>query len=125
MRNLYACLILLISAVVDRADAPKGTGPSPREPSRLQEARQRWLHGNYEEARALFETLTKDPKQKALAVAGLSRSLESQGEYDKAVEVIDAALREDPASADFHARRAELLYMRGRWTDAEQAAEKV
>ncbi|HEV3117746.1 MAG TPA: tetratricopeptide repeat protein [Gemmataceae bacterium] len=98
----------------------------------LAEARQRWLHGNYAEARALYETLAKealgrDPKGSSYsaAVIGLSRALQSQGEYDKALQSVDAALQSNPADADLHARRAELLYLRGRWEDAEKAAEKA
>jgi len=34
--------------------------PSPAAPT-LAQARQRWLHGNYREAQALYETLTKEP----------------------------------------------------------------
>src|SRR5438309_1069725 len=78
----------------------------------LAEARQRWLRGNYEEARALYETLAKDafgrsPKDitYAAAVIGVSRSLQSQGEYDKALDVIDAALKSNNSDADLLARR--------------------
>jgi tetratricopeptide (TPR) repeat protein len=91
----------------------------------LPEARQRWLHGNYEEARSLYETLARDGKQQISATLGLSRTWESQGEYDKALQVIEAALADNAKNADLHARRAELLYLRGRWTDAEQAADKA
>src|SRR5205823_11782904 len=62
----------------------------------LAEARQRWLHGNYAEARALYEKLAKeaagrDPKGSEFTVAtvGLSRSLQSTGDYDQALQVID------------------------------------
>jgi tetratricopeptide (TPR) repeat protein len=126
MRIVYACLLLVISGALSRAENPQGTvPPASKSSAPLQEARQRWLHGNYEEARSLYEALTKDPKQKTAAIVGLSRTLESQGDYDKALEVVDAALRQDSASADLHARRAEVLYLRGRWNDAEQAAEKA
>jgi tetratricopeptide (TPR) repeat protein len=114
MRNFYACTLILISASLTWADAPT-----------LKEARQRWLHGNYEEARSLYEALAKDAKQRTPAVMGLSRTLQSQGEYDKALEVTDAALGRDPTSAELQACRAEVLYLRGRWSDAEQAAEKA
>jgi len=98
----------------------------------LAEARQRWLHGNYEEARALYEALSKEPagrdaKGTAYAAAriGVSRALQSQGDYDKALQVIDIALQPNPADADLQARRAELLYVRGRWEEAEKAADKA
>jgi tetratricopeptide (TPR) repeat protein len=89
----------------------------------LKEARQRWLHGNYEEARSLYEALARDARTRVPATVGLSRALESQGEYDRALEGIDAALKDAPKEADLHARRAELLYGRGRWDDAGKAAE--
>src|SRR5437868_1674650 len=93
--------------------------------STLQDGRQRWLHGEYEEARAIYEALAKDAKQQVPASLGLSLTLESKGEYDKALEVVDAALANHKADADLYARRAQLLYLRGRWDDAAQAAEKA
>src|SRR5438093_467000 len=114
MKNLYACTLLVMHAAWACADGPS-----------VKEAHQRWLQGNYEEARSLYEELAKDAKQKPSATVGVSRTLQSQGEYDKALEVLDAALRDHAASADLHGRRAEILYLRGQWTDAEQAAEKA
>ncbi len=114
MKNLYACTLLVMSVTVACGDGPS-----------LKEARQRWLHGNYEEARSLYEVLVKDANQRAPATVGLSRTLQSQGDYDKALEVVDVALGDHPASADLHAGRAEILYLRGRWTDALGAAEKA
>jgi len=97
----------------------------PAAPPTLKEARQRWLHGNYEEARALYEELAKDAKTRVPATVGLSRALESKGEYDKALEAIDTALKDNAKDADLNARRAELLYLRGRWEDTEKAAEEA
>src|SRR5262249_21138421 len=57
------------------------------------------------------------------AAVGLSRALESQGEYDKALDAAEAALRDSPKDANLLARRAEVLYLRGRWGEAEKAAE--
>ena len=107
MRYLYACWLLVGPAVLAGSAGPT-----------LQEARQRWLHGNYEEARALYEALARDPGQKAAAAIGLSRAWQSQGEYDKALAAIDSALQERSRNAALHARRAELLHLRGRWEDA-------
>jgi tetratricopeptide (TPR) repeat protein len=114
MKNLYACALLLASAGLACADGPTS-----------KEAYQRWLHGNYEEARGLYESFAKDAKQRIPAVIGLSRALQSQGEYEKALQQIDAALRDNAGSADLLARRAELLYLRGRWSDADQVADKA
>src|SRR5437763_797002 len=99
--------------------------PVHAEEPTLQQARQRWLRGNYEEARAQYETLTRDGKLKVPATIGLSRTWESQGAYDKALAVVEAALRESPDDANLHARRAEVLLVRGRWDDALQAAENA
>jgi tetratricopeptide (TPR) repeat protein len=88
----------------------------------LKEARERWLHGNYGEAREQYETLAKDAKLRPVAVVGLSRTLESEGEYDKALAVVESALKDSPKDASLLARRAEVLYLRGRWDEAEKAA---
>src|SRR5215218_7241862 len=85
----------------------------------LKEARTRWLKGNYEEAQELYEELVKDPKLKSGASIGLSRTLESQGQYDKALDVLD----KDAKDADVQARRAEVLHLRGRLDEAEKAAD--
>ncbi len=114
MKYLYSCWLLLSVLASAPADGPS-----------LQTARQRWLRGNYEEARAQYETLAKDAAHRAAAAIGLSRTQQSQGEYDKSLATIDAALRDLPQNADLLARRAELLYLRGRWEDAEQGADKA
>jgi tetratricopeptide (TPR) repeat protein len=91
----------------------------------LAEARQRWLRGNYEEARAKYETLLKGPKSRAAAAVGLSRCWQAEGEYDKAQAAVEAALNDLPKSADLLARQAELFYLRGRWDEAEKAADRA
>src|SRR5207247_3835529 len=111
MRSVCAIFLLI-------ASSPSVLGDS----AGLKEARQRWLHGNYEEARELYQAATKEPKQYDQAIIGLSRTWESQGEYDKALEAIDGAIKENAKSADLLGRRAELLYLRGRWDDADKAA---
>src|SRR5437588_9033630 len=121
LNSSAACLVICLVGVPLSAAGPT-----------LAEARQRLLRGNYGEARVLYETLAResegrDPKGSAYATAivGLSRALESQGEYDKALHIIDGAIQNHAADADLHARRAELLYLRGRWEDAEKEAEKA
>lgn len=91
-------------------------------PPSLKEAREHWLKGNYGEAREMFETLAKDAKLRPAAIVGLSRALESEGEYDKALEVVAAASKDHPKDAGLLARQAELLHLRGRWDEAEKAA---
>jgi tetratricopeptide (TPR) repeat protein len=109
-RCLLVVLVMSCAVCVARAEGPT-----------LKEARQRRLKGNYEEARVQYEALAKDSKQKTTAVVGLSRVHESLGEYDKALAVVDAALKEDAKSADLHARRAEVLYLTGRWDEADKS----
>lgn len=91
----------------------------------LSQARERWLHGNYRTARNLYEALLKDPASHDGAVLGLTRTLESQGDYDQALHTLDAALADAPKSADLHAQRAETLYLRGRRDEAETAADRA
>jgi tetratricopeptide (TPR) repeat protein len=114
MRYFWTWLLLWLNALSAQAQAPT-----------LQQARQRWLHGNYEESRELYETLAKDPKLQVPALVGLSRSWQSKGAFDKALEVIGAGIVSQPDASDLHARRAELLYLRGRWEDAEKTADKI
>src|SRR5690349_21382476 len=96
-------------------------GPLPA--ASLQDARTRWLKGNYEEAQEQYEELLKDKKLLAPASLGLSRTHQSLGEYDKALHVIDKALQGAPKDADLLARRAELLHLRGKWDEAMRSAD--
>jgi cellulose synthase operon protein C len=89
--------------------------------SNLADARQRWLRGEYAEARSLYESLLKDAGSKEAAALGLSQTWQSQGEYDRALATIEDALRAAPKNADLLARRADLLDLRGRWEEAENA----
>src|SRR5262245_26148940 len=91
----------------------------------LAQARQTWLKGNYAEAQEIYAALVKDAKLRGPASIGLSKALVSEGEYDKALSVIDAALKDLPENVDLLARRAELLYERGRWDDAAKTAQKA
>ncbi len=112
-RYLSACLLLVALATVGSA------APS------LKEARVRLLSGNYEEAQSQYEQLAKEPKNQPGAAIGLSKALQNQGEYDKALTVLDEAVKDHAQSADLQARRAQLLYLRGRWEDAEKAAQSA
>jgi len=115
MRPIAAWLLLL-GAVPNLLAADEPT---------LKSARQRWLRGNYAEARGQFEKLIKNGKSQAPAAIGLSLTWQSEGAYDKALIALDAALKDLPRDADLLARRAELLYLRGRWKEAEETAEKA
>src|SRR5947209_3770776 len=110
MRYLVSLLLLLGLVHGTRAGAT------------LEEARKRLLKGNYAEAQQLYEQLLKDPKGAVAAAVGLSKALQSQGEYDAALKALDQALRDRPKDADLNAQRADLLFKRGRWDEADKAA---
>jgi tetratricopeptide (TPR) repeat protein len=112
MRTLGSCLLALAWAM-----------PAFAQEQDLQEARRRLLRGQYSEARVLFAGLAG--KGKDAAVVGLSRTWRSVGEYDKALEALDAGLKGRPGSADLLAERADLLYLRGRLAEAGAAADKA
>jgi tetratricopeptide (TPR) repeat protein len=114
MRWFCVSLVLLCSGVPAAAGAPS-----------LKDARLLLLRGKYAEAREQYETLAKDPQQRVAATVGVCRTWQSEGDYDKALAVVDAALKAEPKSPDLHAQRAELLYTRGRWDDAHKAAQQA
>src|SRR5262245_17572770 len=91
----------------------------------LKEAKTRLLHGNYGEAAAAYETLAKGDDAKAPAFIGWSKALQSQGEYAKAVEVIDQGLAKLKDNPDLLARRAELFFVQGKWDEAEKDADRA
>lgn len=114
--SLRASLILTLLPLA-------GVAAAPAESVAPAEARERWLRGNYDEARSLYEALAKDAKLKPVAALGLSRTLQSQGEYDAALALLTAALTEFPKDANLLARQADLHYLRGRWDDALKTAD--
>jgi tetratricopeptide (TPR) repeat protein len=118
MFSLRACLILPCLLALAGTGQGRGAGPVT-----LAEARERWLCGNYEEARSDYLTLSQDPKTKIAAAIGLSRTLQSQGEYDQALTTLVTALKDAPSDANLLAYKADLLYFRGRWDDASKTAE--
>jgi tetratricopeptide (TPR) repeat protein len=113
----HLCALVLSLTLPVLATAADGTT--------LKSARQRLLRGNTDEAVGQYEELAKDAKQKSAAASGLSRCYEAQGDYDKALSVVEEALKSDAKSLDLLSRRAELLYLRGRWDDAEKAAQSA
>jgi len=112
MKNtLCACLLLVAFTSLAEAE-PSHKG-----------ARQLWLAGNYEEARDQYEQLAKNAKNQPAAAIGISLTLQSQGEYDKALAVVEEVSNDHTKSAPLQARRAELLFLRGRWDEADKAAQ--
>ena len=98
-------------------------GPVCSAESALKEARTRLLKGNYAEAAKSFEQSCKEEKPEAAAFIGWSKALQSQGEYDKALDVIEQGLKQREGDPDLLARKAEILYLRGRWAEAEKNAD--
>ncbi len=109
----YLCACLLLTGLASSVFA---------DPT-LKDARIRLLKGNYGEAEEQYKELAKNPRNQPAAAIGLSRALQSQGDYDKALTVLDEAVKDYAKAADLQARRAELLYTRGRWEEAGKAAE--
>jgi len=110
---LSACLVFLCTASL-----------AAKEPT-LKDARLRWLKGNYAEALDDYKDLARDDKSRVEATLGISHCHQSEGEYDKSLAVIDTLLKDRPRESRLLARRAELLYLRGRWEDAEKSAESA
>src|SRR5262249_57218275 len=79
--TLSVCLLVFCAA-----------GLAAKEPT-LQEARLRWLKGNYAEALDLFKELAGNDKSRVEATLGISRCHQSEGEYEKSLEVIDTLLK--------------------------------
>src|SRR5437879_6450605 len=98
-------------------------GNLPAQQKGLEEARQRWLHGNYAEADEAYRKLLKDPKDGTAAVIGLSRVIQSDGQYEDALKLISDAVKQAKPPAELLARQAELLHLLGRRADALTAAE--
>jgi tetratricopeptide (TPR) repeat protein len=95
---------------------------APASPAELTRGQERLLHGNYSEARELFQPLVeKEPA----AVLGLSRAWRSQGDYDKAEQVLQQGRKRWPTDSRLLAELADLNYLLGRWEQAQQLAEKA
>ena len=97
------------------ADETKPDGP-------LAAAKQRLQRGNYAEARSAFEELAKDPKTAPAAAAGVAASWRAEGEYTRALGVLDDAVKAAADNPDLLAHRADLLYFLGKWDDAMKDA---
>jgi tetratricopeptide (TPR) repeat protein len=119
MTRLLACFFLALPCLAladDKAKPKKPEGP-------LAEARQRWLRGNYEEARDQYEKLLGDEKTRAAAAIGIARTWVSEGNHTKAVSTLDDAIKKEDKNADLLAARAEVFYQTGRWEEATKDAD--
>ncbi|HJZ92409.1 MAG TPA: tetratricopeptide repeat protein [Gemmataceae bacterium] len=123
-RLLAACLLAVPCLAIARDDDEPKTPPKSKKPAGpLAEARQRWLRGNYEEARQQFEKLLGDEKSRAAAAIGIARTWLAEGEYAKALDAIEEAFKKDESNPDLLAARADVLYQTGRWDEARKDAE--
>jgi tetratricopeptide (TPR) repeat protein len=111
MKIIAACLAVLLGVSSASAGSPA-----------LRQARERLLKGNYAEAREQYEALLKKGEHAVAATLGLCRAWHSEGNYREALDILDSALKSHGNSADLHAFQADLLFQRGRWDEADKAA---
>ena len=107
MRSLAVIALLYIAPLLHADD-------------KAAEARLRWLKGNYAEARELYRELAGPA-----AACGVARTHVSEGDFDKALKILDEALVKSEDDPDLLAAKADLLYQTGQWDDALKFAEKV
>lgn len=120
-RLFVSSLALFLACTPAFAQKPDPKKPPAKVPAPFADAEKRLLKGNYEEAREAFAELAKsDAKLKPGAAVGTAETYRLVGEYAKAVETLDAAVKDAPKSAELLAARGELLYELGRWDDAEK-----
>jgi tetratricopeptide (TPR) repeat protein len=96
----------------------------------LADARVLWQTGKYAEAEEAYGKALEAIKEptaadRARAAVGIADCRASQGEIDKALEGLDAALKDLPDNPDLRARRAEIQFQRGRWDEAEADVAKA
>lgn len=124
MIRLLAVLFLIFPRLALADDEPKA--PKAGKPNGpLAEARQRWLRGNYAEARAAYEKLLADENLRPQAAIGVARAWCSVGEDAKALAVLEDGLKKDAMNADLRAARADLLFALGRWDEAARDADEA
>lgn len=97
-------------------------------PSGLDAAHRLWQNGRYAEALEAYDNVAKTPGEKSapvLARLALGRAdcLASEGDYGKAREAIELALKSQAENPDLLARLAELKFGRGDWEGASASAE--
>ncbi|HET6575632.1 MAG TPA: tetratricopeptide repeat protein [Fimbriiglobus sp.] len=118
MRTSARALLVALAFATSASAQPSKWSAGP-----LAEARQRFLKGNYEEARAAFEGMAKkDEALRPACAIGISQTYRQLGDTDKALAVLTEALKSAPDHPDLLAARADLLYELGRWDDAARDA---
>src|SRR5262245_57932644 len=122
MIRLLTSLLLFLPCLAFADDDPKP--PKAKTPDTpIGEARQRWLRGNFDEARDQYEKLLGDEKTRIAAAIGIARTWLGEGNHDKALAALNEALRKDDKSPDLLAARAEVFYQTGKWGEATKDIE--
>jgi len=94
------------------------------EPDKAGEARRLWQNGRYAEALEAYDALAPKAAGAGAVTVALGRAdcLASQGDFEKAAEALEDAIKERKADPDLLARLAELRFGRGDWDGSAEAA---
>lgn len=110
---MHTLLLLVLVAV---AADPKADYPA---------LKQRLQRGNYAEALAGYDELTKGDKPQPTAFAGQTECHRQMGNTSKALDAIAVGLKAHPDHPDLLALRADVFYSLGQWEDSLKDAETV
>lgn len=96
----------------------------------IDDARALWQTGKYAEAeeaytKALASVAEPKDADRARSALGVARCAASQGEYTRAIETLEAVLKDQPKNADVLGRLSELKFDRGAWEDAKTLADRA
>ena len=120
----FGVVLLLILAQSVLIVAPTCASAADRK-QQLTEARKLWQKGNYDEALELYEAMRPAGTDLPAIAIGQSRCLEAQGEWDRAEEVLEGAVRRVPDNAPLLARIGEVHLARGRYDLCAKAVEQA
>jgi len=98
------------------------------DPDGLQGAKHLLQEGRYAESREICETILKEQglneADRARATLLLADGLASEGEMDRAIAALEELAKDQPKNAALLAKAADLHFGRGRWREAEAAAQR-
>lgn len=81
--------------------------------------------GDYDKARAAYENAHQIDSTAALPLVGLSKTAQSEGNTESAMEYIRQAEEADPENEHLWLWKAQLAHSKGEWAEAEQAYIKA
>lgn len=87
--------------------------------------RVRIAQGRSAEARSSLLAAARLRREDGAAVASIARLLDDSGAREEAVRLVTEALLEQPASADLHEARGDLLARKARWSEAAECYERA